>query len=354
MKFSDVKFFLTLFIVASIILSVSLYNYYTSGVSDDKTKKEIIVEQGETYHSLGQKLKKHNLIRSEFFYKIFMKLNKPKTLKFGTYILSENMSLKEIIDILQRGSNNSNDIVITFREGINIRKIAKIIEENTNNKIQDVFDLLSDETYINGLINKYWFITDEINNKEIYYPLEGYLFPDTYKFLNKDVSVDKIFEKMLDNMDKKLSMFKDEIEKSKYTVHEILTLASIIELEAKAYDDRVGVSSVFYNRLKNNMPLGSDVTTYYAFKIDDWKVGLGNLTSKCNSYNTRSDCFTGLPVGPISNPGIDSIKAALNPIETDYYYFVADCSGKTYFTKTLNEHEKIIATLKKQNKWCDS
>ncbi|HHW69449.1 MAG TPA: endolytic transglycosylase MltG [Tenericutes bacterium] len=355
MKTSDFKFFSTLFIVVALILSVSVYNYYTSGVSKDSTKKEIIIKSGETYYSIIPMLKKNNLIKSEAFFKLYVKINKHNDLKSGTYFLSEDMSFKKILEVFEKGPISEGFINITFKEGINIRKIANIIEEKTNNTADEVFELLKNKKYIDGLIEKYWFLTSEISNKDIYYPLEGYLFPDTYQFLNKDVTIEKIFEKMLDNTDEKLSIYKDDILKGKTTVHEILTLASIIELEANTYYDRTGVSSVFYNRMNNNIYLGSDVTTYYAFKIDDWSKGLTSKElSTCNSYNTRANCFLGLPVGPISNPSIESIKAALYPDITEYYYFVADCSGKTHFAKTITEHEIIVASLKKQNKWCDN
>ena len=160
---------------------------------------------------------------------------------------------------------------------------------------------------------------------------------------------------MLDETDKRLSQYKDEILELDLTIHEYFTLASIVDLEGASADDKEAVAGVFYNRLNNNWSLGSDVTTYYYLKIDDFKVSLnGDLgLYKCDyAYNTRCNDFIGLPVGPICNPSIESFLAVLNPKEHDYFYFVADCSGKTYLSKNSYEHNSIINKLVNENNWC--
>ena len=266
------------------------------------------------------------------------------------------MNLKKIVAILQEGSSyNPDQISITFKEGLNIRKIAKVVEENTNNTYDDFIDVMNQDDYIDELINKYWFLTDKIKDTKIYYPLEGYLFPNTYIFQDKDVTVKEIIEKMLNEMDKQLSEYKDKIEDSEYSIHEIMTLASIVELEGATSDDRASVAGVFYNRIKEGWVLGSDVTTYYYLKIDDFKQSLNgnkNLYTCDNAYNTRCTSFVGLPVGPISNPGKESIDAAINYKIHNYYYFVADCNGKTYLSKNATEHYNTIQKLKNDNNWC--
>ena len=161
---------------------------------------------------------------------------------------------------------------------------------------------------------------------------------------------------MLDEMDKKLSKYKDAINKSDLSVHEIITLASVVELEGAKATDRKGVAGVFYNRLASSAypTLGSDATTYYASKIDDWSYSLTykELNDCKNKYNTRCSSNTGLPIGPICNPGIESIEATINPDKHEYYYFVADCNGKVYLTKNSTEHNNIINKLKKEDNWC--
>ena len=320
----------------------------------DKTagSSTFVVEKGDTWYSIGNKLYDGKFVRSYKFYKLYIKLFRPKNVEAGSYIISASMTLPEIVDTLEAGTKtNPNNIKITFKEGLNMRGIAKVIDENTDNSYDDVMNLLADTEYIDSLINEYWFLAEEIKNSELYYPLEGYLFPNTYE-VDKTGDVKSIFKVMLDQMDKELSKYKEDITKSKYSIHEILTLASIIELEAGNISDRSSVAGVFYNRLENRWTLGSDVTTYYALKIDDptYVLNASELAT-CSRYNTRGNCVVGLPVGPIDNPGAESIKAAMEPAETDMFYFVADCDGKTYLAKTEYQHNRNIANLKKEGKW---
>lgn len=346
---------LVVFTTVTLALGV-YYKVNMAGTSNSDTKKIVNIEEG-TINDIAKTLKDNNLIKNVSIFKVYIKLTNKSNLKAGTYELSENMGVEKIVKILEKGTKyNPNEISITFKEGINIRKIATLISENTNNSYDDVIKKASDETFINTLIDKYWFLTDDIKNKNIYYSLEGYLFPDTYRFNNREVTTEEIFTKMLDEMDKKLSKYKDEINKSDLSVHEIITLASVVELEGAKATDRKGVAGVFYNRLASSAypTLGSDATTYYASKIDDWSYSLTykELNDCKNKYNTRCSSNTGLPIGPICNPGIESIEATINPDKHEYYYFVADCNGKVYLTKNSTEHNNIINKLKKEDNWC--
>lgn len=346
-----------LVVFTTVILALGIYyKVNMTGTSNSDTKKIVNIEEG-TINDIAKTLKDNNLIKNVSIFKIYIKLTNKSNLKAGTYELSENMGVEKIVKILEKGTKyNPNEISITFKEGINIRKIATLISENTNNSYDDVIKKASDETFIDTLINKYWFLTEDIKNKNIYYSLEGYLFPDTYRFNNREVTTEEIFTKMLDEMDKKLSKYKDEINKSDLSVHEIITLASVVELEGAKATDRKGVAGVFYNRLASSAypTLGSDATTYYASKIDDWSYSLTykELNDCKNKYNTRCSSNTGLPIGPICNPGIESIEATINPDKHEYYYFVADCNGKVYLTKNSTEHNNIINKLKKEDNWC--
>lgn len=354
-KFAYIGLALVITLIVAIIVSLTVYNYNIGPVSRDKEVKEIVIEEGESFLTIAPILKENNLIKSEFFYKLYIKLNKPETFEAGIYELSENMGVQKIVEKISSGSDYSGQLInITFVEGKNMRYIASKIEEYTVNSEEDVFALLSDEKYIDSLIEKYWFLTDEIKNTQIYYPLEGYLFPDTYEFLNKNVSIEEIFEVMLDNTAIKLEHLKEDIENSEYTVHEILTLSSIVELEGAGSNDRASVAGVFYNRLDDGYTLGSDITGYYGAKMDDWSNGLGEHLDDCNGYNTRGECVPALPVGPVCNPGLDSIDATLNPEEHGYYYFVADCSGKTHLNYTYADHEYTVNKLIREDNWCDN
>lgn len=344
-----------LIVFLCLILAVFvIYKFEISSVSNDKTNIEIEVKKGETYLTLSKRLKEKDLIKSEFFYKIYVKTHKSSDLQAGVYNLNKSMDIKDILKELSKGSNyNPDSITITLPEGKNMRYIADLIEKNTNNSKEDLYNLLKDQNYLDELINTYWFLDDSIKNEKIYYSLEGYLFPDTYEFQNKDVSLKEIIKTMLDQMGSKLNAYKNEINNSNYSLHQILTLASIVELEGTSSDDRNGVAGVFYNRLKAKWSLGSDVTTYYAEKVDmDERELYKKEFDSVNDYNTRSSSMAGkLPISPICNPGIESIEAAINPTNHDYYYFVADKNKKTYFTKTAAEHQNIINKLKKEGLW---
>ena len=346
---------LIIIIISFILALVVLYNYYMSPI--DKKSNDVIafeVTENNTFLNIGSKLKEEGLIRNELFYKAYIKINNPNNLQIGVYSLQKSMSLKEIVDILNGGSTYNPYLVnITIKEGYNIRKIAKLVDELTDNTYDDFMNKMGDNAYISSLIEKYWFLTDSILDSKIYYPLEGYLFPETYQISSK-FSVEEIIKVLLDETEAVLNNYKNDIESSSYSIHEIMTLASIIELEAGNANDRKGVSGVFYNRLKANWALGSDVTTYYAIKQDDFSHSLtkSELNDCSNKYNTRCSTNHGLPVGPIANPGKSSIEASINPTNHDYYYFVADCKGKTYLSKNSSEHSNIINKLKSENNWC--
>ena len=353
------KYKIIVIILAILLVGIFLvgfyYNYQISAVSRDSEKVVVEIKEGSIY-SIGDTLYENGLIRNTLIFKLYVKLNNVSSLQASTYELDKNMKLEEIVEILEDGNSyNPDEIRITFKEGLNIRKIAKVVEEETNNSYDSFINKVNDKNYINTLIDKYWFLTDDIKNSKIYYPLEGYLFPNTYAFLNKDVSVETIIEKMLDEMGVQLEKYKDDIKSSKLSIHEIMTLASIVELEGASSDDRASVAGVFYNRINDGWVLGSDVTTYYYLKIDDFKQSLNgnsNLYTCDNAYNTRCTSFVGLPVGPISNPGVESLKATINYKKHDYYYFVADCKGKTYLNKDITGHYNIISKLKSENNWC--
>ena len=349
------KIFSTILIVIILLGCISLI-VYKSSLGPVKKKGDIIrvkIDDGMSVSSIAKRLKENKVIKNSTVMRIYAKINKINMLQAGTYDFDNSESLPTIIEHIVNGDVAEDDVKITFIEGKNMRWYAKTIAENTHNTEEDVFKLLKDEEYIDSLIENYWFITDEVKDDRIYYPLEGYLIPDTYTFETEDVSVETIFTTILNVTDKYLSSIKDDIDKSGLTVHQILTLASIAELEGKSTEDRAEIIGVFYNRLKSGMSLGSDVTTYYAFKVD---MGERDLTVKEinteNPYNTRGPNMSGkIPVGPIDNPSRSAIEATANYKETNNFYFVADKNGKVYFTKNYNEHQIMINKLKKDGLW---
>ncbi len=348
---------LALFIIifsALIIASVFAYSAGASAPGNDETIEPFTVEEGSSYATVGEKLQAEGFIKSALAYKIYVKLNKPQMLYAGKYPLSKSMSLNEVMEIITSGKTYTPDaLYVTFPEGKNMRTVAKIIAENTEHTEDEVFALLADGDYLDSLIEKYWFLTDEIKNPEIYYSLEGYLFPETYQFSGRDMPLEDIFDMMLEQTGKVLEPLHEDILAKGYTLHQMMTMASIVELEAGTSSDRAGVAGVFYNRLNNGWSLGSDVTTYYASKIElsDRDLYMSEIEA-VNAYNTRSDSMAGkLPVGPICNPGKDSITAAIDPTSNEYFYFVADKNGETYFSYTYDEHEATVTRLQNEGLW---
>lgn len=341
-------------LVLVIVVGIVAYSSLTSAPGDDENVVPFAVEEGASYSSVGKSLKEQGFIKSELAYKVYIKIHKPQMLYAGKYPLSQSMSLSEVAETIISGKTYTPDAkYVTFREGQNMRAIAKIIEENTIHSSDDVFKLLSDSEYLDSVIDKYWFVTDEIKSGDIYYSLEGYLYPETYMFTGEDMPLKDIFAMMLDQLGKVLEPYRGEIENSGYSMHEMLTMASIIELEAGSANDRAGVAGVFYNRLADGWSLGSDVTTYYAAKVDMSERDLYmSEINDANAYNTRSDSLAGkLPVGPICNPSINSIIAAIEPAKHDYYYFVADKYGDTYFSYTYDEHINTVNRLQNEGLW---
>ena len=341
---------LLLFLIICVsFLGISIYM-----LSPVDSKNEILVEfnieNGTGKSKIVEELKKKDLIRSIFFGKVLVKL-KNVELYAGTYKLSKDLSTNEILNKISNQDNIENEtITITFVEGKRLNYFISEISKNFGYSEDEINELLNDKDYLDGLIEKYWFITDSIYNEEIYTPLEGYLYPDTYEF-KKSSTIKEIIEKLLNNMDNKLSDYKDDIETGTFSVHEYLTLASIVELEGVNSADRAGVAGVFYNRLNSGMTLGSDVTTYYAVGKDFSRELTNNDLNSCNGYNTRGTCVKGLPVGPICNAGLSSLAAAIEPEENKYYYFVADKNKKTYFSTTALEHAETVSKLKSDGLW---
>lgn len=344
---------LSILVITTIVIvgCCLFYNYQMSPVSKSDAIVEVEIPNNTTAKGIASILKKHHLIRDERMFLIYVKIRKVDNLKAGYYDLSANMGVEKIISLLQEGSKkNPNEIRLTFREGINIRRVANIISESTNNSYDSVIELLKNESYLTELTEKYWFIDESIKSKNLYYSLEGYLFPDTYYFTDKNVTVKDIFDKMLNKMDQVLTPYKVEIEKNGKTVHDILTLASIIEKEGKIRDFHM-ISSVFHNRMQIHQKLESCATGYYGLGLDFNELGIATreVIGAKNDYNTYQ--ISGLPVGPISLPSKDAINASLYPNDTEYLYFLSDNQGVTYFFKNYSEHQKKQQELITAGKW---
>lgn len=341
---------LALIIVTGVGL-VIFYNASLLAVGDASEKVTVVIDSGTSSKGIVDKLYEVNLIKNKYCGYVYLKLNGDLMLQAGSYEFNRGMSFEEIMEKINNGEALENSIDVTFIEGKRLVNYVKVISDYFPYTEEEILSKLSNKDYLNELIEDYWFLTNEILNDNLYYALEGYLYPDTYRF-NVDSSIDTIVRKMLNETDKVLSEYKN-LSSNKYSIHEILTMASVVELEGSTGDDRAGVAGVFFNRLESGWSLGSDVTTYYAVRVemserDLWQHEIEDV----NFYNTRVAAMAGkLPIGPICSPSKESIDATVNPSKHEYYFFVADKNGKTHFTKTNAEHNAKIAELKKSDLW---
>ena len=298
------------------------------------------IEKGSPTITIADKLKESGAVKIPILFRLYSKLKGyDGKYKYGVYNFNSETGYEGLANMLTTEGAKADSVTVTVVEGYNVDDIAKLLEEKGVCTKSDFIDVVRNGKFDYEFLN-------QIPENSVYYRLEGYLFPDTYDFYNYDskecayLAVDR----MLGNLDEKLKKEKIDINNisvrsEKYTLHEILTMASIVEMEASGDKNEMNkVAAVFFNRLQSSeiSTLGSSPTRKYPY---------GN--GKYNTYECE-----GLPVGPLCSPGLSSIKATLSPTENfDYYYFVTDASMKFYYNKTIDQHNKTIAKLKAEKNW---
>ena len=323
-----IVFFAMIFLLVW-FLGLYIYKQINIPVGSEFEQKHFVIKKGESLNQISNNLKKAGLIRNAFLFKFYV-LGKgwAKKMKAGEYELTPYFNMVQIAEKIKNGETISNEVLITIPEGFTVEQIANRLEKN---------GIVNAEDFLNYQlpIGNYEFLPSEDSKLEVL-KLEGYLFPDTYRF-KKSSSAEKVAGKMLNNFNKKVtSELRKEIERQGKTINEIIIMASLLEKEVVSYDDKRIVSGIFWRRLENNYPLESCATIAYILKVDKWRYSYKD--TRINSpYNTY--IHTGLPPSPICNPGIESIKAAIYPKRTEYNYFLTDPKTKeTIFSKTLEEH----------------
>jgi UPF0755 protein len=314
MNFIGKLFFIFSLIFLIAILFITAIHFPLE--ENSATQKVVNIPSGTNAKEIVDVLEKNEIIRkNNYTFRIFIKLLKLEDqLKYGEYNLSPSMNMLQILDKLVKG-----EVIvykITIPEGYTYTQIAELLDKK---------EIVEKESFLKLL---------EDSEKS----LEGYLFPDTYE-LPKQYGAENIVKVMLLNYNQIAieNKFADKAEKIGFSMEEIIILASIIEKESKFTKERRQVSSVFHNRLKKDMKLQSCASIQYILKEPKEKLEESDL--KIDSpYNTY--LYKGLPPGPISNPGLDSIMAALEPAEEDYLYFVLGENGRHIFSKTYQEHLK--------------
>jgi UPF0755 protein len=318
---------LLLFIIGSFFY-INNKMYFSKGSLTDL--KNISIENGDNALVVGEKLYNANIISNKYLFTFYLwKIGKLHSIIAGVYEFPRGMQIPEAVLIVTGGEVVPMRIKVTFPEGWTMKDYA---ERLTANGLagNDFLTIAVNPTQ--SIVNKYSFLKE----LPIGSSLEGYLFPDTYYF-SKQASAEDIIGKMLDNYSVKVfDMIKSDLISQKKQLFEIMTMGSIIEGEVRNNDDRKIVSGLFWNRISIGMPLQSDATLEYALgtKKTQHSIAETKINSPYNSYQNK-----GLPPGPVSNPGIASILAALNPSPTEFVYFLSDPkTGQTIFAKTFEQH----------------
>jgi UPF0755 protein len=341
-----VVFFVISFLVLFFAITIFFgYSYVSSalGPVDEESNElvELEIPLGSSTNEIANILEENGIIKDARIFRFYIKFKNETNFQAGNYTLSPAMTLEETIKELQTGKVIEEPIFrVTIPEGKTIEQIADILSHKLSFTAEEFMELVDDETFIKQLMNQYPnLLTDEILNNDIYHPLEGYLFAGTYDIFDETITADAIISSMVERTNDLLEERLDEIEASEFTIHEILTLASVIERESKFSEDRPKVSQVYQNRLKQNMKLQSDITAFYGLQhkavvtYDDIEVK--------TPYNTY--VIDGLPVGPINSPSLEAIDAVLHPEGEEFtkLYYFSRPSGETFYSDTLDEHNQI-------------
>lgn len=332
---------LTIFIIAAVVI-IGGYFYINSALKpvdpDSKEEVSVSIPIGSGVTGISKILEDSGIIKNAHVFKYYVKFQNESGFMAGDYVLTPSMTLDQIIDSLKTGKVIQGATVkIVIPEGTHLKEISSIIAEATNQSAGTVMKTLNDHEFIDLLMSQYPdLLTEEIYDAQVKYPLEGYLFPATYSFYEENPSLEEIVTAMLDKTESVIDGYRIQLEEKKITVHELLTMASLIEEEATERVDRDQISSVFYNRMNIGMPLQTDPTVLYAKQQHQEKVYYKDLEVD-DPFNTYK--YPGLTPGPIANAGVSAIEAALSPADTDYLYFLASPDGEVHFSVTLDEHE---------------
>lgn len=319
------------------------YDYITNGLSpvDESSTEtvEVTIPLGSSSSTIANLLEENGVINNALMYRIYIKVNNVTDFQAGDYTLSPSMTLAEISNELQSGRIvEEAKYFVTIPEGRTIEEIAALLSNKANINEEAFLELMTDDTYIQSLIEKYpSILSDTILDEDIRYPLEGYLFAATYPMYEDEPSMETIVEQMLDKTEDVLLNYFAEIDGlDQFTIHEIFTFSSLVEREARNEEERKMIAGVFYNRLAEGMRLETDPTVLYALGEHKDRVLFSDLEID-SPYNTYQ--VYGLPIGPIANFGESSLEAVINPSETNYLYFVA-ADGEIYYSETFEEHRR--------------
>ena len=334
----------TIFLLAGCVLGAMFYvkSLFTPANPSQTEAVTIEIPLGSNSTTIANILVENGLIKNALGFKAYTKWADTDPMLAGTYQLSPSMSMEEIVAVLKGNQvKNLVEYKLAIPEGLQLVEIAERIATFINGDADAVLAELNDTAFLQEITAGYpTEMTEGIFKKGTRHALEGYLFPATYFFYEDPgmLGLKMIVKPMLDETEKVYNEYMAQATEKGFTFHELLTLSSLIEEEATAKVDREKISSVFYNRLAISMPLQTDPTVLYAMGKHKDRVLYKDLEI-VSPYNTYQN--TGLPIGPISNSGISSVEAALNPKDTNYLYFLANKDGEVFFAEDFDEHKRL-------------
>jgi UPF0755 protein len=293
--------------------------------------KVVDIPDGSTFQYVATLLEREGLIKSRFFFVLFGKSQSAdRKIHAGEYELNPGMTPAEILAMLLNGQVVLHSL--TIPEGLTIVQIAELASQDGLTDRAEFLRLAKDRAFVESLGIKAE-------------TLEGYLYPNTYKF-PRAVKAREVLVTMVEQLRQVLGPdLLARMQEIKMTLHEVLTLASVIEKETGSGGERSEISAVFHNRLKKHIPLQSDPTVIYGLPAFDGNLRKKDLSSP-SPYNTYR--VQGLPPGPIANPGFQAIRATLYPSNSSYLYFVSRNDGTHQFSATLIEHNRAVEKYQKR------
>ncbi|TQS74640.1 endolytic transglycosylase MltG [Ornithinibacillus gellani] len=340
-------------IVAIIIVSILLilliglysgYKYVKSSLEpvdpDNENGIEVEIPMGSTTSSIANLLEENGIIKDARIFRFYIKFKNESDFQAGEYTFTKSMTINQIIASLKEGRIIKEPVHrVTIPEGKTVDQIAEIYANELDYTAKEFLEKVNDTDFIKQLMESYpGILTDDILEKGIRTPLEGYLFAATYDFYEEKPSLESIIEVMLDKTQAVVFDNIDLIEARDLTVHEAITFASLVENEATNEDQRNKISGIFYNRLDEGMRLQTDPTVLYALGGHKEKVLLKDLEID-SPYNTYK--IDALPIGPISNFGESALRATVDPEDNDYMYFLHDQEGNIFYAETYDEHLEL-------------
>lgn len=332
--------------LAVLFILVLVLGFYTMGLrsvdSKDTNNITVNIPVGTGASGVVYILDDAGLVRNTLCAKVNARIGGYNSLQANTYVFNKSMSFPEMMRAINTGDfNYVSKQSINIIAGYRIPQVAEAMAAELPYSQKEILKKWSDKKFLKELINDYWFLTKDILDDDILYPLEGYFYADTYFITDENSSIEEATRMFLDRMDKELTSRKDGIKELGFSVHEFLTLTSIVTKEGGDIDeDLPTVAGVFMNRLKEGMSLGSDVTVNYIYQEDKVNLKQSQLNND-SPYNTRK--HAGLPPSPICAVLNSRMDAVINYADTDYLFFYGCPDGTVIFSKTQAEHDKAAA-----------